>query len=275
MGITYGAKVTVQIHPNDQDDRLAFVMAKNGTGQMKIGGQEHGLTAQQGVVFPAGPQVFLSYEEDCETLTLMLSRSKLIEQCGKLLGREIDKSVEFEPRLSLESPTGATWQRLVQYAADELSNPESMTRQMPVMQQQLEQMLISTFLLGQSHNYSAALLQPQSAAIPYYVKRAEAYMEAHFDEPLSLADIAAQAGVSARSLQSGFQSFRNMSPMAFLRSIRLQKAQQALLKADPAVATVTEIALGCGFSHMGEFSALYRRTFDETPRQTLLKTSWR
>ena len=250
-------------------------MAKNGTGQAKIGGQEHEFTAQRGVVFPAGPQVFLNYGEDCETLALMLSRRKLTEQCAKLLGREIDKSVEFEPRLSLETPAGATWQRLVQYAADELSSPQSMTRQLPVMQQQLEQMLISTFLLGQSHTYSAALLQPQSAAIPYYVKRAEAYMEAHFGEPLSLADIAAQSGVSARSLQSGFQSFRNMSPMAFLRSIRLQKAHQALLKADPAVTTVTEIAMGCGFSHMGEFSSLYRRTFDETPRQTLLKTSWR
>jgi len=107
------------------------------------------------------------------------------------------------------------------------------------------------------------------------VKRAEAYIEAHFAEPLSLADIAAHAGVGARSLQSGFQNFRKVTPMAFLRSVRLQHARQALRKADPTVSTVTEIAMTCGFNHLGEFAALYGRAFGETPRQTLLRTAYR
>jgi transcriptional regulator GlxA family with amidase domain len=89
---------------------------------------------------------------------------------------------------------------------------------------------------------------------------------------LTLADIAAHAGVSARSLQNGFQSFRGMTPMAFLRWVRLQSAHRALLAVDPAAATVTEIALACGFGHMGEFSTLYRRTYGETPKQTLSKS---
>lgn len=127
------------------------------------------------------------------------------------------------------------------------------------------------FLLTHNHNHSDALLRPQSPAAPYYVKRAEAYIEAHFAEPLSLADIAAQAGVSARSLQNGFQNFRHMTPMAFLRRVRLEHAHRALLMADPAFSSVTDIAIDCGFSHMGEFSALYKRAFGVTPRDTLLK----
>jgi transcriptional regulator GlxA family with amidase domain len=101
------------------------------------------------------------------------------------------------------------------------------------------------------------------------VKRAEAYIEAHFTELLSLAEIAAHAGVSARGLQNGFQNFRQMTPMAFLRSVRLQHARRALLKADPATSTVTEIAMSCGFSHMGDFAAIYKRAFSEPPSQTL------
>jgi len=85
-----------------------------------------------------------------------------------------------------------------------------------------------------------------------------------------LADVAAYAGVSARSLQNGFQSFRGVTPMGFLRSLRLKKAHHTLLIADPTVSTVTEIALLCGFTHMGEFGTAYKRTFGVLPRQTLL-----
>jgi transcriptional regulator GlxA family with amidase domain len=132
-------------------------------------------------------------------------------------------------------------------------------------------MVITGFLLSHVHSYSIALHQPQPAAAPYYVKRAEAYIEANFTYPLSLADIAAQSGVGARSLQTGFQNFRHMTPMAYLRSVRLRHAHQALLKADPAISTVTDIAICCGFNHMGEFASLYKRTYGTTPRQTLLK----
>ncbi len=269
--VRYGADLTVRLHPVDRasDDRLAFIMAESGAGQVAIEGQEYAFTAEQGTIIPAGPETFVSYRNDCETLAVLLNRSKLADLCTKLLGREIEQPVEFDKQFSLESAAGQSWLRLVRYAADELSHPLSMTRQMPAAAQQLEQMMGSALLLGHSHNYSAALLQPQPAAAPYYVKRAEAYIEARFAEPLSLADIAAHAGVSARSLQNGFQTFRNMTPMAFLRLIRLRRAQEALLRADPALATVTQIALSCGFSHMGEFAGLYRRTFGEMPKQTL------
>jgi len=150
-----------------------------------------------------------------------------------------------------------------------------MFRHLPAARQQFEQMVVTGFLLGQPHTYSDALLQPQRAVAPYYVKRAEAYIEANFDKPLSLAEIASQAGVSARSLQTGFQSYRNTTPMAFLRSVRLQHAHRALLKADPAVTTVTIIALNCGFTHLGEFAAMYKRAFGEAPKETLSKVPYR
>ena len=41
--------------------------------------------------------------------------------------------------------------------------------------------------------------------------------------------------------------------------------------ADPALVTVTEIALACGFRHVGEFGMAYRRVFGVTPSQTLNK----
>ncbi|MBQ0819403.1 AraC family transcriptional regulator, partial [Microvirga sp. HBU67558] len=218
--VAYGAQLTAQIYPTPMDDRLAFMIAESGAGHAKFDGQEYAFTATQAAVIPSGPELFMHYQENCETLSLLLSRNRLTEQCEKLLGHELERPLAFDKLLSLDSAAGQSLRRLGSYAAAELSDPLSMTRQLPAVAQQLEQMMLTSFLLGQTHTYSEALLRPQSAAAPFYVKRAEAFIEAHFAEPLSLAAIAAHAGVSARSLQNGFQSFRGMTPMAFLRSLR-------------------------------------------------------
>jgi transcriptional regulator GlxA family with amidase domain len=52
---------------------------------------------------------------------------------------------------------------------------------------------------------------------------------------------------------------------------RLRRAHEALRVADPALVTVTQVALACGFTHMGEFGTAYRRVFGVTPSQTLNK----
>ncbi|RDI57094.1 hypothetical protein [Microvirga subterranea] len=40
---------------------------------------------------------------------------------------------------------------------------------------------------------------------------------------------------------------------------------------DPAFATVAGLTLGCAFGHMGEYAALYKRTYGVSPRETLQK----
>jgi len=272
--IGYGASLAIQVPAIDDDDRLAILLAPSGAGQVKVEREESPLTGSRGAVLAFGPEIWLDYDEDCETLALLFSRRKISEHLARILGREIAQPIAFQMELSLDTPSGSSFQRLIQYAADELRQPHSLTRQLPTVRQQLEQLVISTLLLSQPHSFSSLLLQPQSAAAPFYVKKAEAYIEAHFAEALSLADIAAHAGVSVRSLQNGFQNFRKMTPMAFLRSVRLQRCRQALLRADPAVSTVTQIAMSCGFSHLGEFAAHYGRMFGETPKQTLFRTSY-
>lgn len=270
FNVHYGRDLAIDFTELESDNRFAFVMAPKGAGHLSMGREGYEVTRQQGVVFRSDTHRILHYDEECETLVLIISERKIAELCGKVLGRNIDH-VQFDEQFPLESNHGQSWLRLVQYASSELSDPHSLARHLPAAQEQLEQMLMTGFLLSHSNTYSDALHRPQAAAAPFYVKRAEAYIETHFAEPLSLADIAAHASVSARSLQNGFQNFRGMTPMAYLRSVRLQHAHRALLQAEPSGTTVTEIALACGFGHMGEFAALYKRRFGVSPREALLK----
>ena len=70
-------------------------------------------------------------------------------------------------------------------------------------------------------------------------------------------------GVSARSLQTGFQRHHGCSPMQFLRTRRLERARQLLTAGSPM--TVSQVAMACGFEHLGRFAAQYRARFGESP----------
>src|SRR5262249_34115502 len=123
--------------------------------------------------------------------------------------------------------------------------------------------------LGQPHNH-AAVLTSRRRAEPAHVRTVAEYLDAHAGEPVRMADLAAVAGVSVRAIQVGFRAHRGCSPTEFLRQRRLELARTRLLSRPGA--TVAEIALECGFEHLGRFSAMYRARFGETPAETLRRT---
>jgi transcriptional regulator GlxA family with amidase domain len=102
------------------------------------------------------------------------------------------------------------------------------------------------------------------------VKRVEDYIHAHADRPIAMQDLAAVAGVSARSVHHAFRRYRGYSPKALLKSVRLNRAREKLLTAGVGE-NVTGIAFDCGFEHLGRFSAEYAKRFGEPPSRTLAK----
>jgi AraC-like DNA-binding protein len=57
--------------------------------------------------------------------------------------------------------------------------------------------------------------------------------------------------------------------MAYLRQYRLQQAHGRLASSEPGEATVTDVALACGFRHLGRFAADYHRRYGRAPSDTL------
>jgi transcriptional regulator GlxA family with amidase domain len=131
-----------------------------------------------------------------------------------------------------------------------------------------EQFIMTALLLSHPHSYSDALRRLERPIAPRDVRRAIDYIEAHLDQPITVADLVKATGVAGRTLFMHFRGFKGVSPMRYLRDARLRDARQALLRAD-AEANVTEIAMRAGFTHMGRFAMAYRRRFGESPSQTL------
>ncbi|MCV7281548.1 AraC family transcriptional regulator [Mycolicibacterium flavescens] len=118
-----------------------------------------------------------------------------------------------------------------------------------------------------------AVLDPDAGdrvdARPVLLRRAIAFIESNAQADLALADIAAAVHVTARTLQYMFRRHLDMTPMEYLRRVRLDHAHRDLQLADPAETTVGMVAARWGFIHAGRFSGLYRQTYGRAPSVTL------
>jgi AraC-like DNA-binding protein len=104
--------------------------------------------------------------------------------------------------------------------------------------------------------------------------RARQYIHDNAREALHLEDLEAAAGVSRFKLFDAFRKYFALSPMAYLKKYRLGAVRQEILE-HGSTRTISEIALGWGFTHLGRFSAEYRKLFDESPSQTLQRNRLR
>jgi AraC family transcriptional regulator, ethanolamine operon transcriptional activator len=71
--------------------------------------------------------------------------------------------------------------------------------------------------------------------------------------------------VSRRTLQNAFLRVLDMSPLAYVKAVRLKQAREALKRSQ----SVTEAATACGFWHFGHFAHDYQTLFGERPSDTL------
>ena len=110
----------------------------------------------------------------------------------------------------------------------------------------------------------------RSDATPAVVQRAIGYLESNAQLLITVGDVAMHCRVSIRTLQYAFRTQLAMSPMAYLRRIRLDGVHRDLITADPSTgATVTAIASRWGFYNHGKFAEYYRSAYGRLPSQTL------
>jgi len=77
-------------------------------------------------------------------------------------------------------------------------------------------------------------------------------------------DLAAEAGVSLRSLHRLFRKQLNTSPSEFVERVRIDQARRALLETDAAIETV---AVRCGFGSLRRMDRAFARVIAATPSE--------
>jgi transcriptional regulator GlxA family with amidase domain len=102
--------------------------------------------------------------------------------------------------------------------------------------------------------------------------RFEDALTAHAGRQFSMAELCEAIGVPERTLRMCCVEFLGMNPTRYRLLGRLNRARSALLRADPATASVAEIARSCQFFELGRFDVAYRTIFGEVPSATLGRT---
>lgn len=107
-------------------------------------------------------------------------------------------------------------------------------------------------------------------ALPCTVGLALAFIEAHLADEPTLVDIARAASVTPRAIQLAFRRHLDTTPSELMRRMRLARARDELLAADPTAGiSVGAVAARWRFSHAGRFARAYQAAYGETPSQSL------
>jgi transcriptional regulator GlxA family with amidase domain len=128
--------------------------------------------------------------------------------------------------------------------------------------------VIHALLLAADHPDREALCALAKSIASQFIRPAAELIEAKPHLPLTVTSLARQCHISPRALQKGFIRHLGISPMAYLRQVRLRRAHHELLVSDPSVETVASIARRWGFTNLGRFATAHTARYGETPAQT-------
>lgn len=103
------------------------------------------------------------------------------------------------------------------------------------------------------------------------VNDAREFAMAHQDSPVTVPMLCEAVHVSRRTLQYCFEDVLGMSPMNYLRSLRLNGVRRALCQGDGSrtVGSIGDIAAAWGFANFSQFSCDYKKLFGQSPSAML------
>ncbi len=101
------------------------------------------------------------------------------------------------------------------------------------------------------------------------------FVRANEGRPITVRELCREVRVSWRTLEYAFRERFDMTPKAYLKTVRLNGVRSELRNSDSADTKVAEVAGRWGFWHIGQMAADYRQMFRELPSETLAGVSAR
>ena len=89
------------------------------------------------------------------------------------------------------------------------------------------------------------------------------FITEHFDQHVTITDLARKAGINQMKLKNGFKELFGMTVFGFLSDIRMGKAKQLLVEEKLLVGEVSD---RIGYKHAHHFTAAFKKKFGVLPR---------
>ena len=260
----------VQIDPGYLQEFFLLQIPLRGGANIRCGAQHIEATPRLASLPSPTEPLAMRWADDSPHLIVRLARSALLSRLEALLQAPVRQALVFDLGVPLDDPALAPLVHFIDYLRRTLDAGTALQAGNRLAEH-AEEYLMSSLLMSAGHNHSRALAgDAQRGLLPRVVRKAQEFMAAHAEQPVSLADVCREAGCSARALQLAFRQHAGQGPMEFLRELRLDRVRVDLLAAGASQGTgVREAAQRYGFLHLGHFAAQYRARFGERPSETM------
>ncbi|MBQ8894638.1 MAG: helix-turn-helix transcriptional regulator [Clostridia bacterium] len=129
-------------------------------------------------------------------------------------------------------------------------------------------------LIGLIWQLMGSLMGQKERPLPHprqvkQLKDVLAFIRDHYEEPITLAQLAQEAGMAPRYFCRAFSAMTGKTPIAYLNYYRIEQAGERLLLTDERI---TDIAFACGFNDAGYFTKAFIKQKGVSPstfRRTL------
>ncbi len=262
--LEYGAEVA--INPGELQNFYLLQLPLSGRAKIIHRGEEVYANPQSGTLLNPDRPTDMIWQRDCRKLMVQIDRAFLKQIAYEEIGGTLPGPVRFDPKVDLKGQAGRRLLALSVTAARAIEAGDILSTSQDLNLLALERQLAVTMLETQRSNISH-LLKERADVSTTHLRRAVEFIRANYYDTITLEDIAQAAQVHHRTLQTAFREQLQMSPMLFLRNVRLDNARFHLLQRHNR-ASVSEIAYDCGYSHLGRFSRDFRDRFGHAPSQT-------
>jgi len=266
LELSYGRETRIDF--GDDADHFLFRLTLAGACELQSGSVV--ARAGPGELTVSSPALAsrLRTSPDCRNLVLRLERGALERKLQDMLHAPLARPLQFDLSAGGAGTGAALVLPTFEYLCRLGAQPGIGTAS-PVFGADLTAWLMSLLLTHLPHAYSDALLRG-TPLLPAHVRRTCAHVDAHLDEPLALATLAAVAGVAPRTLQHAFRAFLHTTPAAYVRERRLAAVHAALQRGDAR--SVTDVLIAHGIHGFGHFAKAYARRYGHAPSVTARQT---
>ena len=260
--VRYGSDVYVT--STDLQTAYHVLVPITGAVQSRQLGHVVAADASCAVVLQPVGDVELRWAADCRVVSVKVDRAALECEVDAALGRQVASPMPLGASFSTGSGPGRSWAALVRLLLEEMRGTDGLVDR-PQIARHWQDLLISGLALSVEHPYS----HEPAARRPRTVKRTLDAMHADPARQFTATELASIAGVGVRVLQESFKQHLGMSPLTYLRRLRLDGVHHELSRGDPWQVSVSEVAARWGFTHLGRFAGAYRARYGVSPSQTL------
>nr|WP_082983003.1 AraC family transcriptional regulator [Mycobacterium sp. 1423905.2] len=225
-------------------------------------------------VYPPQGRAVARWGAGSRMLAVKIDSDAVNDALSDALGRQVTSHPDFAQEMPVNVAPTRSWVTMMLTVTEQVFRPDSLLNQ-PMVGLPIADSLVRGFLLAAAHSYRDAIARDCGQAPPRAIRAAIDILDTEAHLPTTVSSIAARSHVSVRSLQEGFRRHLGVSPMTYLREVRLRRAHQTLLESDPSEITVASVAHSWGFNHLGRFAALHAERYGEAPSVTLYRTARR